>query len=407
MAGAAQKKEIQVKPTIRMFSSRLDWEAGSNRLMETLRGKRREGVRILDLTETNPTAAGFAYDEREILAAIAHPAAMRYEPSPRGLPAARKAVSEYYREKGAAADSENILVTASTSEAYAFLFKLLADPGSEILIPRPGYPLIDYLAGLEHLKPIRYPVRYIENEGWRIDPETVGAFVTPRTAAIVAVSPSNPTGNYLKRAEMDGLNRLCRDVGLPLLIDEVFSDYGCGEDSERIETAVAEEATLTFVLNGLSKVAGLPQFKLGWMHVNGPPALRHRAIERLELIADTYLSVGSPVQHAAARLLPLRKGIQRQIASRIDRNFSSLKKTLSSASKARVLIREGGWYAVIETGAEISDEERAFQLLKKRNVLVHPGYFYDFSGEGFLVISLLTPEAVFRAGLNELLAEFR
>ena len=389
-----------------MFSSRLNWDAPPNPLLQSLAAKRAAGVEILDLTESNPTRAGFTYDERDILNTIARPQSLLYEPSPRGLPSARQAVADYYRDRGRVIAPDSIFLTASTSEAYGHLFKLLADPGDEILVPQPGYPLFDFLSALDSVRQIYYPLSYDDALGWQINFERLRAAIGPRTRAIVVVNPNNPAGNYLKQRELAELNTLCAGRRLALIVDEVFSDYSHGADSQRVETAVGNEGALTFVLSGLSKIAGLPQMKLGWIQIGGPEPLVAAACARLEFIADTYLSVSASIQHAAPILLASRRHIQQQITSRIDGNYGWLNQQCAQSSKRQVLNREGGWYAVLEFHDSVSDDERVNQLLELDSVFVHPGYFYDFIREGYLVLSLITPTVTFRTGIERILSRW-
>src|SRR5579864_8683557 len=281
-----------------MFSSRLNWNLPTNPLAKLIEEKRASGAAILDLTESNPTMAGLSYPADRILAALSDPRSICYEPAPMGHPAARAAVAAYY---GRRVEPDRVLVTASTSEAYGFLFKLLADPGDEILAPRPSYPLFDFLAALESVRVVEYPLVY--HSGWAIDFDTLAQRITPRSRAVVVVNPNNPTGSYLKKSELAALIELCREHELAILSDEVFSDYPLAEDAERVSSLVNVEEVLTFSLSGLSKLVGLPQLKLGWIVAGGPEAARREAVQHLELIADTYLSVGTPVQWAAAALL--------------------------------------------------------------------------------------------------------
>ena len=365
-------------------------------LLEEMRAR---GEEILDLTESNPTAAGLSYPAGEILAALTDPRLLHYEPASAGILPARLAVADYYQ--GAAA-LENILLTASTSEAYALLFKLLADPGDEALVPRPSYPLFEFLAALESVRPVQYPLVY--HEGWSIDLDTLERSINPRTRAVILVNPNNPTGSFLKRRELVRLVELCRAHDLALISDEVFSDYGFGDDPQRVRTLAGKTDVLAFSLSGLSKIAGLPQLKLGWIVVSGPAPEAAAAFERLEFIADTYLSVGAPVQWAAGSLLSLRPAIQQQIMSRVCANQAFLKSQLHPGSPWSVLQAEGGWYAILQAPRVRSEEEWVMSLLRDDRVLVQPGFFYDFEREAFLVVSLLTPEPVFQAGLRRLLA---
>ncbi|MFZ1987235.1 MAG: pyridoxal phosphate-dependent aminotransferase, partial [Desulfatitalea sp.] len=323
-----------------------------------------------------------------------------YEPDPRGLPSARRAIADYYRGQGCTMDAERLFLTASTSDAYSLLFKLLADPGDEVLIPTPGYPLLAYLARFEGLAAVAYPLRYDELAGWTIDLEVLQALVTPRTRAVVLVNPNNPTGSYVKRAELGALDDICRRHALALVVDEVFADYAAAEaPPERVRTAVGQTRALTFVLNGFSKMVALPQVKLGWIAVGGEGALVRNACERLEALLDFYLSVSTPVQHAVEPLLGTRRPIQQQLSARIEENSRYLRDKVSQSAHSRMLLREGGWYAIVDIRDALGDEERVLRLLDQHNTLVHPGFFYDFNREGFVVVSLLPTPEVFRAGV--------
>jgi alanine-synthesizing transaminase len=381
-----------------MFSSRLDWAAGQNNLARMLDEKRSAGAEVLDLTESNPTSAGLSYGSERVVKAFADPRWLRYEPSPAGILAARMAVSQYYSKR---VPVDRILLTASTSEAYGFLFKLLADPGDEILAPRPSYPLFDFLAALDSVRIVQYPLVYLG--GWAIDFEALASRITPRTRGIVIVNPNNPTGSFLKKAELAQLLAICRQHGLAIISDEVFSDYGLEEDPVRVGSLTDVEDVLTFSLSGLSKVSGLPQLKLGWIVVSGPESLRTLAFERLELIADTYLSVGAPVQWAAGTLLGLRGEIQSEILKRVRRNLEFLRGKIGADSPWRVLDVEGGWYAVVQAPRIHTEEDWVLALLQQCNVLVQPGFFYDFEKEAFLVLSLLTRTEVFEEGVRRIL----
>jgi len=361
------------------FSTRLPHELQTNALSDLLAQKRCSGTRILDLTESNPTHAGIVYPAG-FLAALSHENAARYEPEPFGLPAARETVA---REFNAPYDS--VVLTASTSEAYAWLFKMLCDPGDEVLIPRPSYPLFDYLAALESVNVKHYSLFY--DHGWFIDFHTLRRAITPSTRAIVLVNPNNPTGHFLRKHELLEL----ASYGLPIISDEVFRDYLLDPAPDSVQSLQgAIDSTLVFTLNGLSKTVGLPQMKLAWMIAGGPDADLKEALARLELIADTYLSAGTPVQCALPSLLELRAPVQRRIIERTRANLDYLR-----ASGLRTLNVEAGWYAIVQ-----HDEDLVFPLLRDHNVLVQPGYFYDFERSGYLVLSLLTPPADFRTGVD-------
>ena len=381
-----------------MFSSRLQADLRPNPLTVLLEEKRRAGAKILDLTESNPTQAGLRYPEAEILEALGDPRAMRYDPAPAGMRSAREAVAAYYAERGEAVRVEDILLTSGTSEAYALLFKLLCDPGDEVLVPRPSYPLFDYLAAMESVEVKRYPLRYAGR--WSIDFEALETAIGPRTRAIVVVHPNNPTGSFVKRDERARLDGICAGRGIALLADEVFLDYELGSDEARAGSFATGGEVLTFAMSGLSKVAALPQMKLGWIVVGGEERRRREAFERLEWIADTYLSVGAPVQCAAPRLLELRGKMQREIRRRVEGNWAELRGALGGESPARALDADGGWYATVEVPRIRSEEEWALGLLRDHDTLVQPGYFFDFEREAFLVMSLLSRGEDFAEGLR-------
>jgi alanine-synthesizing transaminase len=381
-----------------MFSSRFHWDMRPNRLTQALADKRLAGADILDLTESNPTHAGFRYPA-EIAQALADPRALVYEPAPAGLPQARQAVADWYAARGQRIEPGRILLTASTSEAYAYLFKLLADPGDQILVPRPSYPLFEFLANMECAGIRQYPLVY--HGGWSIDLDALAAAITERTRAVVLVNPNNPTGSYVKQDELGVLTRIATERGIALISDEVFAGYAFGPDPQRVSTLAFVEDCLAFSMSGLSKTAGLPQMKLGWMVVSGPQELRRESLEKLEWIADTYLSVSAPVQCAAARLLAAGESVERQIRERTAANLAFVREALAG-SAASVLNVEGGWYATIQLPRIRSEEEWVLELLNRENVLVQPGFFFDFESEAYLIASLLTAEEVFREGVRRL-----
>jgi alanine-synthesizing transaminase len=385
-----------------MFSTRLDWDLRPNRLSEILREKRRMGAALLDLTESNPTRAGISYRAEEILRALGDPRSLVYQPQPAGAEEARQAVAAYYSARGVPVGPERILLTASTSEAYAYLFKLLAGAGDEVLVPRPSYPLFEFLAALECVRVAAYPLGY--DHGWALDIAALARAFTPRTRAVILVNPNNPTGSFLKQDERDALVALCAERQVALISDEVFADYPLRADPTRVATLARTEEVLTFCLSGLSKVAALPQLKLGWIVIGGPAGARAAAAGRLELIADTYLSVNTPVQHAAPRLLAGAAGAQAQIRSRTAANLDQLRAAIGSESACRILDLEGGWYATLQVPRIRTEEEWCTQLLLADDVVVQPGFFYDFEKEAFLVVSLLPEPAVFREGVARLLA---
>jgi aspartate/methionine/tyrosine aminotransferase len=381
-----------------MFSSRFHWDFRTNRLTQALEARRRDGARLLDLTESNPTRAGLVYPP-EIVRAFDDPRMLVYEPSPAGAAEAREAVASYYAARGERVEAGRILLTASTSEAYAWLFKLLTNAGDHVLVPRPSYPLFEFLANLESVEVRPYPLAY--HGGWAIDLDALAAPVSERTRAVVLVNPNNPTGSYVKRTELQALSRLCAQRRIALISDEVFSDYPLGPDAERISTLVDVEECLAFSMSGLSKVAGLPQMKLGWIVTSGPAKLRAEAMEKLEWIADTYLSVSTPVACAAARLLASGELVQRQIRERTAGNLAVAREVLAG-SAAGILAVEGGWYITVQMPRIRSEEDWAVGLLSQESVLTQPGFFYDFESEAFLVVSLLTMPEVFREGMGRL-----
>jgi len=377
-----------------MFSSRFHWDAHPNRLTQLLREKKRAGVPVLDLTESNPTRADLAYPA-EVMAALSDQRVLLYEPSAAGALDARGAISRYYAVSGRQIEPDRILLTASTSEAYAYLFKLLCDSGDQVLVPRPSYPLFEFLATMENVEARQYPLAW--HGEWSIDRDALKAAITDRTRAIVLVNPNNPTGSYVKWAELEWL----AEVGLPLISDEVFCDYAFSPDPSRVDSLLNASGALAFSMSGLSKVAGLPQMKLGWIAVSGPETARREAMEKLEWIADTYLSVSTPVQCAAPALLAAGMEVQRQIRERTMANLAWAQDALAGSAAGAMPV-EGGWYLTIRMPQTRGEEEWALEMLDRENVLVQPGFFYDFETEAFLIVSLLTPPAIFREGLDRL-----
>lgn len=377
------------------FSSRLPKSLEPNEFTKILEEKRATGQKLLDLTQSNPTTAGFAFASVTPLP-LHKVTANRYEPLARGMKEAREAIRGYYQiNNHGPIDSEDLLLTASTSEAYSFLFKLLTDPGDEILIPAPSYPLFDFLATLENVRPSRYMLHEDDAGHWRIDFTSLEQEISRLTRAIVVVNPNNPTGSYMTYAELQKLSELCQTHGLALIVDEVFLDYQKLGGSAKPCSAIVSSAALTFTLSGFSKILALPQAKLSWIHTNGPEPAKEMAKQRLEFIADTYLSVGSMIQHAAPSLLSCRGRIQQEILARIQTNESLLQAQMGLAP----CLREGGWYAIINLPENISDEHCCLDLLKNFSLIVHPGFFYDFVENNRIVVSLITPEEDFRQGL--------
>ncbi len=379
------------------FSNRLDWSLRPNRISEAIAARRAAGRPVLDLSESNPTAAGLDYPAAEIVESLADPRSLVYEPAAAGLAASRRAVAGHYASRGVAVDPDRILLTASTSEGYAFLFKLLADPGDEILVPAPSYPLFDFLARLDSVRIVHYPLIY--DHGWMIDFPSLAQTAGPRTRALVIVNPNNPTGSYIKRGEYEQLVEFCRGRNLAIISDEVFSDFPFDSDVGRVDTLCRNERGLSFSLSGISKSCGLPQMKLGWVVVSGSPEQRQAAFSRLELIADTYLSPGAPVQHALPRLFDAGGRVRDLIRRRTADNLGALRAVFDPASACSILHVEGGWYATVEVPRVLSEEEWTLRLLNLDGVLVQPGYFFDFPREAFLVISLLTSKEIFVEGI--------
>jgi alanine-synthesizing transaminase len=383
-----------------MFSERTNWNFAANRLSEVLAAHRTSGKPLLDLTVSNPTECGFKYKEQEILHALANAASLHYEPDPRGMRSARAAVAGYYTGRGALIGLDDIFLTTSTSEAYSFVFRLLCNPGDEILTPAPSYPLFDFLADIHDVHLVRYPLLY--DRGWQIDFHALEKAIGGRTRAVLVVHPNNPTGHFTKRAEATRLSEICGAHEMVLITDEVFLDFTLANEAP--QSFVANSGALTFTTSGLSKISGLPQMKVAWLVVNGPPEQKSQALPRLEVIADTYLSVNTPVQLAMPVFLEQRHGFQTQLMDRVRKNLAELDRQLAEQHACSRLKFEGGWYAVIRLLATRDDEEFALDLLKAKNVSVHPGHFYDFPGTGYLVLSLITPEASFAEGASRLLS---
>ena len=382
-----------------MFSARTGWTRAPNRLSTVVEARRRSGAPLLDLTETNPTRAGLRAPA-DILAALADPAALAYDPEPLGRRDAREAIAADGRRRGAEINPDRLVLTASTSEAYAFAFKLLCDPGDTVLVPRPSYPLFEYLAGLESVQVRPYPLRY--DGTWHIDLAELAGALTDRTRAIVAVTPNNPTGSFVKGAEADALRALAASHGAALLSDEVFADFPLREDPGRALTLFADGPALTLCLGGLSKSCGLPQLKLAWMALAGPAAAREEARARLEVVADTYLSVSTPVQQAAPAVLARAAELQAPIRDRIRANLGVLRDA-AQGTPATLLDVEGGWSAVLHVPATRGEDEWVIALAEEDGILVHPGYFFDFPREAYLVLSLLPPPPAFAEGVARIL----
>ena len=384
-----------------MFSDRTNWKLTRNRFTKAWEQVRAAGREVLDLTISNPTRAGFDYDQAAILGALSSPRAMDYDPQPKGLLEARQAVSGYYGEQPATTelDPEQLILTTSTSEGYSYVFRLLCNPGDEVLIPKPSYPLFEFLGDLQDVKLVPYPLIY--DHGWQIDFPSMPKAVSPLTRAVVVVHPNNPTGSYLKPDERDTLNRFCAEHDLALVGDEVFLDYA--HDGRSRSSLALNREVLTFTLSGLSKVSALPQMKVAWMVASGPKAQWKDAVARLEVIADTYLSMNAPIQWAVPILLEQRKSMQKQLLDRVLANLTELDRQLATRKSCQRLGVEGGWYAVLRVPVTRSDEDLTIELLRSKSVLVHPGHFYDFPGEGHLVLSLIGPQGEFAEGIRRVL----
>ena len=379
------------------FSSRLPPSFEPNALSAALARLHAEGHEILDLTGSNPTRCGFVYPEAEIRAALCTPQVLAYDPDPFGSHSAREAIARHH---GHGLRAEGLLLTASTSEGYGLLFKLLGDPGDEVLVPSPSYPLFDWLARLEGLKAISVPSYF--QDRWHLDLGAMEAAVTERTRAVVVVNPNNPTGHFLSKAEWRALTDFCGQQGCALLVDEVFADYALEPRADHLATALLDPdpPCPVFVLSGLSKVAALPQLKLGWIALRGPGAAGY--LEALGFLADQYLSVSAPVQAATGTLLDLAPAIRSQVQTRLRANLATLDAALAGHPRLSRLPVEGGWSVLLRRPAMDADEDCALHLLERASTLVHPGSFFDLPGDGHLVLSLLTPVGLFRQGLDRI-----
>jgi len=365
----------------------------SARTVRQIRETRAADQPLLDLTVSNPTTCGFTYDAESLLAPLADPQALIYEPDALGMPRGREAVAAYYAEQGITAPIANICLTTSTSEAYSFLFRLLCDPGDEVLVARPSYPLFDFIAKLDHVTLVEYPLLY--SEGWHIDFAALEASITPRTRAIVVVHPNNPTGNFVSAAERLALDALCARHNLALLVDEVFLDYAWPPHQATSFAATTPQA-LTFILSGLSKVCALPQMKISWIVATGPTDLVHAAMQRVEVIADTFLSVNAPMQFALSAWLRMRHALQSQIQLRCAENLATLDR-LTAGTEVTRLHGEGGWTAVLRVPRETFLHDAL-----ERGVIIQPGEFYGLP-PGRAVVSLLTPPSIWLQGFTRIL----
>ena len=385
----------------KLFAHRTSWNLEENRLSRALAERRTAGKPILDLVRSNPTECGFTYEQQSIQRAFGHEELLRYQPDPRGMRRARQAITAYYlQQQQARVDEDDLVLASGTSEAYSFVFRLLCNPGDEVLIPSPSYPLFDFLADLCDLKLVRYPLFY--DHGWQVDFSALTAAASERTRAVIVVHPNNPTGHYTCEAEQKQLSHFCVERGITLIADEVFLDFSLSGSPENSFTSGND--ALTFTLSGISKLCGMPQMKLAWIAVSGPAEQKREALARLEVIADAYLSVGTPVQLAAPTLLAMRMSFHGQAMTRIRTNLRELDEQLSRQSVCNRLSCEGGWSAVLRVPAMQSDEDLAIALLTKTGVHLHPGHFYDCAQSGHLVVSLIVQEQEFAEGIRRTLA---
>jgi aspartate/methionine/tyrosine aminotransferase len=390
-----------------MFSERTNWKLAQNRFTQALERARAGGAKILDLTASNPTSVGLEYDSHAILAALASPRALDYAPQAKGLLEARGAVAGYYRDKCGASGrnvasnvyTDRVVLTTSTSEGYSFVFRLLCNAGDELLVPKPSYPLFEFLADLQDVKLVPYPLIY--DHGWQMDFPSLEGAVTERTRGVVVVHPNNPTGSYVQAGELAWLNSFCQSRGLALIVDEVFLDYRLADVAHA--SFAENQEVLTFTLSGLSKISALPQMKVAWVVTSGPEDETSAAMGRLEVIADTYLSLNAPIQWAVPALLEQRQSIQRQLLGRVRENLAELDRQLAGQKACQRLSVDGGWYTVLRVPVTRSDEELAIELVREKSVLVHPGHFYDFPSDGYLVLSLITPKREFTEGMGRVL----
>jgi alanine-synthesizing transaminase len=385
-----------------MFAGRTNWNLHSNRLSEALAKHRAAEKPLLDLSASNPTECGFDYDRLTILQALSNPESLSYDPDSKGLPSARRAVAEYYSALKITVPVEDIILTTSTSEAYSFAFRVLCNPGDELLIPEPSYPLFSFLADIHDVRLVGYPLLY--DHGWQIDFHALQKAITARTRGVIVVNPNNPTGHFCKSREMEKLNEICSPCQIAIIADEVFLDFHLA--AIQPGSFAANTGCLTFTMSGLSKISGLPQMKTAWLIASGPEDLKSEALARLEVIADTFLSMNAPVQRAMPIFLELRRGFQKQVMARVRKNLANLDKQLSGQSSCARLDLEGGWYAVVRVPATRSDEDLAIELLNAQGVYVHPGHFYDFPADGYLIVSLIARERDFSEGTKRLLSMF-
>lgn len=383
-----------------MFSDKINFNTEENTLSKILQDKKISGIEITDLTESNPTKAGFIYNTNEILNSISIPDSMQYNPDPKGIISARLAVTKYYADTGLSVQEDNIFITSSTSEAYSYIFKLITNPYDEILFPSPGYPLFPFIAELESVSIKYYKLNYFIDNGFRIDFKSLESKITDKTKAIVLVNPNNPTGNYLNETDKAELINICKAKDLALISDEVFLDYCISADRKKTKTTAFINEVPTFTLSGISKICGLPQLKLSWIIISGDKDFICKAKTGLEIISDTYLSAGTPVQLGLDVILANRKQFIEQVLARTRINYKFLTDSFKENEFNEVLLTEGGWYSVIKVPDIIDEEKFVCGLLQNDNVYIHPGYFFDAETGNYLVVSLLTKPDVFKKGIN-------
>ena len=389
-----------------MLTSRTNWKLTPNQLTLRLKTLQKAGVRILDLSESNPTRCQFEYLKGELLSSLSDPQNILYEPNSKGMLEARRAVQNDYQKKGVLIDPEHIFLTASTSEAYSFLFRLLVNPGERVLVPRPSYPLFDFLADLNDVRLDSYSLRY-NGSGWNLDMANLTHALQIETKAIILVHPNNPTGSFINRRELDEIIKLAQTRSLALISDEVFSDYSFSDDPERIPSLAETQEVSTFTLGGISKALGLPQMKLSWITATGPEKMLEPLLERLEMILDTYLSVSTPIQRSLPIWLQSKALIQNEIKTRIQKNRAFLLNALSHSQPANYLHADGGWYAILQIPKTKSEEEWVLEFLEKQHVYLQPGYFFDFEEEAYIVLSLLVLPNIFEEGVLRILKRIK
>jgi len=378
------------------FACRTNWCREPNRLNQALEDLESRHIPVLDLTASNPTVCGFQYPEG-MLAPLSDPGNLFYKPDACGIVQARQAVSDYYARQKTVITPKDIILTASTSEAYSFLLRLLVNPGEKVLIPKPSYPLFQFLLEINDVQFDYYPLAY---EGqWHLDIPALEKLVDAKTRAVILVNPNNPTGSYLSEGELDALNKLCRKHHLSIISDEVFFEYAW-EPGDFV-SCVGNQEVLTFALGGVSKSLCLPQMKCSWIAASGPQALRQDALDRLEIIADTYLSVNTPVQHALGAWLNNARDIQQQIIARVKQNGQWLADNINDHTE--MLSLQGGWYATLRIPAVRSEEEWVLEFVREDHVLVYPGYFFDMTGGAHIVLSLLPPALIFQDAVGRIL----